>query len=284
MEQQSLLAQPVPRRTTTEDFESLLQDLRGDAAFLAEQGLRPVPGGMQGYIETIAVDSTGQVWIIGWMRRGHMTEFPAVISDQRKIPAAMAVLTYSRPDLPPDACGIMGLLVSDWQPVGSTSELHVFFGEGGRFHLRCRVPVRLITALELVAEYESVRTRCLGEGQTASLQRLLTSLENWLPSRPGGYDYAAETAIERVLLVPGLGCLAEGWVVSPIKRVEGLRLRIGGAVMSAQPDSTYWKPRPDLLGAFPGSEAVVARAGFVALFTGEGEPEDFADPILKIIF
>jgi hypothetical protein len=284
MEQQSLLAQPIQRRTTTEDFQSLLEDLRADAVALAEHGLRPVPEGMQGYIETIAIDSTGQVWIVGWMRRGFITEFAAVISDQRKFPAAMAILTYSRSDLPPDACGIMGLLSSDWRPAGNATEFHVFFGEAGRFHLRSHLPVRLITSLELVAEYESVRTRCLGEGQTTSLQRLLTSLENWLPSRPGSQAYAVETSIDRVLLVPGLGCLAEGWVLSPVKRVEGLRLRIGGAVMSAQPDSTYWKPRPDLLGAFPGSEAVVARAGFVALFTGDSEPEDFADPMLKIIF
>ncbi len=283
MEQQSLqtLAQT---RTTSDDFQTLLDDFRNDAAVLAEHGLRPVPDGMQGYIETVAIDSAGQVWIVGWMRRGHLTEFAAVISDQRKFPAAIALLTFSRADLPPDACGVLGLLSTDWRPSGSNAEFHVFFGDGGRFHLRSHSPVRFITPAELVAEYEGLRARCVVQGQAASLQRLLTSLENWLPSRPGSQGYATETSIDRVLLVPGLGCLAEGWVLSPMKRVEGLRLRIGGAVMAAQPDSTYWKPRPDLLGAFPGSEAVVARAGFVALFTGDSEPEDFADPVLKIVF
>jgi hypothetical protein len=284
MEQQARPAAPAPRRTTAGDLQSLLDELREDAAALAEHGLRPTQDGMQGFIETVAIDPAGQVWVVGWMRRGHGTEFAAVISDQRKYAGAMALLTFARPDLDKDACGIMGLLSSDWRPGGNTSEFHVFFGDGGCFHLRSHLPVRFVTTTDLVAEYESVRSRCAVHGHAAALQRLLASLENWLPSRPGSQAYATETSIDRVLLIPGLGCLAEGWVLSPMKRVEALRLRIGGAVMSAQPEFTYWKPRPDLLSAFPGSEAVVARAGFVALFTGDGEPEDFADPMLKIVF
>ena len=284
MEQQSLLAAATPKRSATTDFEILLDDLRSHAVTLAEQGLRPSPDGMQGFIETLAVDSAGRVWIAGWMRRGHATEFPAVISDSRKIPAAVAVMPFTRTDVPPDACGIVGLLFTTWRPGSATSEFHVFFGDSGRLHLRSHQPVRFITAPELAADFEGMRARSLGEGQSAALQQLLGSLENWLPARATGHLQAAETSIDRILLVPGLGCLAEGWVISPMKRVEGLRMRIGGAVMTAQPDATYWKPRHDLLNAFPGSEAVVARAGFVALFSGEAEPQDVTDPMLKIVF
>ncbi len=284
MKQQRLFNVATPNRSSTADFELLLDDLRADAVALAEQALRPVPENLQGYIETLALDTSGQVWMVGWMRRGHLTEFSAVISERRKIPAAVAIMTYTRDDLPADACGVIGLLSSSWRPTSATAEFYVFFGAGGRFHLRSHTPIRFVTPSELVAEYENVRERCLGEGRAIALQRMLTSLESWLPTRSTGQAYATETSIDRVLLVPGLGCLVEGWVVSPMKRVEGLRLRIGGAVMSAQADCTYWKPRPDLHDAFPGSLALVARAGFVAMFAGDADPEDFADPVIKVVF
>jgi hypothetical protein len=193
-------------------------------------------------------------------------------------------MTFARDDLAADSCGVIGLISSGWRPSSATSEFHIFFGTGARFHLRAHTPIRMITPSELVAEYEAVRERSLGEGRAMALQRMLTSLESWLPTRSTGQAYATETSIDRVLLAPGLGCLVEGWVVSPMKRVEGLRLRIGGAVMTAVPEATYWKPRPDLLSAFPGSDAIVQRAGFVALFAGDAEPEDFADPVLKVVF
>ena len=278
------LAAPPPTRSNTADLDLLLEDLRADAAALAEQALRPLPENNQGFIETMAIDTSGQVWIIGWMRRGHLTEFSAVISERRKIPAAIAVMTYLRPDLPPDACGIIGLLSSDWRPTSATSEFFIFFGNGGRFHLRDHSPLRFITSSELTAEYEQMRERCLGDGRAVALQRMLGSMESWLPTRAANQSYATETSIDRILLVPGLGCLVEGWVVSPLKRIDGLRLRIGGAVMAAQPDATYWKPRPDLRAGFAASEKLLQRAGFVALFTGAGEPEDFADPVFKIVF
>jgi hypothetical protein len=278
------LNMPAADRNNNADLETLLDDLRSDAAILAEQALRPLPENLQGYVEALAIDAGGQVWMIGWMRRGHLTEFAAVISERRKIPAAIAVMTFARDDLPADACGVIGVIASAWRPSSASSEFFIFFGSDARFHLRAHTPLRLITPAELTAEYENVRERSLGEGNAAAVERMLTSLESWLPTRATSHAYGTETSIDRVLLAPGLGCLVEGWVISPMKRVEGLRLRIGGAVMTAVPEATYWKPRPDLLTAFPGSEALVQRAGFVALFAGEAEPEDFADPVLKILF
>ena len=278
------LATPQPSRSNTADLDLLLEDLRADATALAEQALRPVPENLQGFIETMAIDTSGQVWIIGWMRRGHLTEFSAVISERRKIPAALAIMTYQRDDLSADACGIIGLLSSSWRPTSSTSEFFIFFGSGGRFHLKDHTPLRFITSSELVAEYEHVRERCVGDGRSLALQRMLGAMESWMPTRATGQGFGTETSIDRILLVPGLGCLVEGWVVSPLKRIEGLRLRIGGAVMTAQPDATYWKPRLDLRAAYAASDRLLKRAGFVALFTGEGDPEDFSDCVLKIVF
>jgi hypothetical protein len=271
-------------RNPTADFDLLLDELRGAAGPMSELALRPLPENLQGYIETVSIDPAGQIWFFGWMRKGHLTEFSAVISERRKTPAAVVIMSYQRDDLPPDACGLIGLLSTIWRPTSATGEFHVFFGNQGRYHLKAHTPLRLVTTADFVAEYEHVRERCLGDGRAMALSRMLTSLDSWVPTRGSGQGYATETSIDRVLLAPGLGCLVEGWVISPLKRIEGLRLKIGDAVMSAHPDTLYFKPRPDLKDAFEGSDAMVARAGFVGLFTGETEPEDFADPVLKIVF
>ena len=278
-----LEAKPEPRSTAA-DLAFLLDELRAGADAIAESQLRPSPENLQGYVETLATDTSGHVWFMGWMNRGHVQEFSAVVVERRKFPAAVAVMCYERDDLPADFCGVVGLISSAWRPSSVTSELHLFFGIGGRFHLRAHAPLRIITSGEMVGEYEAVRDRCFGEGRTAALQHMLTTVENWLPTRVAAQSFATEGAIDRILLVPGLGCLIEGWVMSPIKRVESLRLRVGASVMSADPESLYWKPRPDLLATFPGSERMMARAGFVGLFSGDAEPEDFADPVLKVIF
>jgi hypothetical protein len=275
---------PAPARSTATDLDSLLADLGHDAAGLSEQALRPSPENLQGYIETLAVDGSGQVWMIGWIRRGHFSEFSAVISERRKFPAAVAFMTFLRPDLPSDACGVIGVIASSWRPTSSTGDFFVFFGTGGRFHLRGHTPLRFITTAELVTEYEGIRERCQVEGHGVALHRMLTAMESWLPTRAASQGFGTETSLDRILLVPGLGCLVEGWVVSPLKRVEGLRLRVGGVVMSAQADATYWKPRPDLRNVFTGSDKLLQRAGFVALCTATGDPEDFNDPVLKIVF
>ena len=278
---------PTPRtmpRSSAAELDLLLDDLQAQAAPLAGHALRPLPEALQGYIETIALTSSGQVWFMGWMQRGHLQEFSAVVVERNKHPAAVAVMSYLRDDLPADACGVVGVIATSWRPNSTSSDVHLFFGTGGRFFMKSHDPLRMLPSGELATEYEGIRERCLGDGHAAALQRMLTSLESWQPSRTGTQWFGTETSVDRVLVVPGLGCLVEGWVMSPMKRIETLRLRAGATIMSAHPDSLYWKPRRDLLAAFPGSERLAERAGFVGLFTGGAEPDDFADPVLKVVF
>jgi hypothetical protein len=54
--------------------------------------------------------------------------------------------------------------------------------------------------------------------------------------------------------------------------------------MALQPHTLTWKPRPDLVAAYPASEAMASRAGFVGLFENADEPADYAEPLLKIVF
>ena len=86
------------------------------------------------------------------------------------------------------------------------------------------------------------------------------------------------------MLVPGLGCLVEGWVMSPVRGIEGLRLRAGGVVMVAELAGLYWKARPDILATYPDRGGMVGRAGFVGLFAGDAQAEDCAEAVLKVVF
>jgi hypothetical protein len=278
------IQEPTPPIAHIADFDLMLQELRAAAAGLVTEGLSPIPENHQGFIETVAVDSAGQVWIVGWMHRGHLLEFSAVISDRKKTPAAVVLMTYARDDLPPHACGVIGLVASTWRPTSATNAFYLFFGGGGRFHLESNAPLRVLSTAELAAEFGGIRDKLLGDGRTGALQRRLTTLETWAPTREGGQTYATVTSIDRVLVVPGLGCLVEGWVISPMKRIVGLRLRLAGVVMAARTEALYWKPRPDLLDGYPGTESLVARAGFVGLFAGDAEPDEVGDPIFKVMF
>lgn len=266
------------------DIEMMLDVLRRQAAPLAQTALRPVPEGLRGYIETLVIDPSGTVWFIGWMRQGHPPEFGAVIADTGKHAAAAAIMSFAREDLPSDARGVLGILATEWRPGPATKAFHLFFGPGGRFHLSAHTPLRIIGFKELLGDYANMRERCVGDRHTEALQRMLAALEIWLPGRATGQRYGTECSLDRILLVPGLGCLAEGWIMSPMKRVEGLRMRVGASVMAARPESLFWKPRPDLATAFPRSEPMTRRAGFVAMFAGVGDTSDLADPVLKIMF
>jgi hypothetical protein len=96
--------------------------------------------------------------------------------------------------------------------------------------------------------------------------------------------HGASASVDRLLVVPGFGCLVEGWLLSPLKRVAGLRLRIGGVVLVARADAIWRRARPDLLEAFPDSEGLTEEAGFVAWFAGADEPADASGAALEVAF
>ena len=96
--------------------------------------------------------------------------------------------------------------------------------------------------------------------------------------------HGATASVDRVLVVPGFGCLVEGWMLSPLKRVAGLRLRIGGVGLAARPEAIWRRARTDLLGTFPEAEGLVEEAGFTAWFAGDDEPADASGAVLEVAF
>ena len=67
---------------------------------------------------------------------------------------------------------------------------------------------------------------------------------------------------------PGFGCFVEGWILSPVKRVAQLLLRMGSIVLPCDPASLYFRPRGDLDQVYPDRTTLTRRAGFVATFLG----------------
>jgi ADP-heptose:LPS heptosyltransferase/glycosyltransferase involved in cell wall biosynthesis len=277
---------PAPPATTMSAADARL----AEAEAMARLVLRADSEGPQGYIETVAAGEGG-VWLMGWIKPGHALEFAAVIADLfeggRQHAVVVSAMAYARADLPPGARGIIGLAAGAWQPAvkdGEAEDFSLFFGPEGRSHLRCHRPLRLLGMAELAAEYQGFLARGLTGPQPPSIQRVLGALESWVPTKPGAAWMGTEASVDRILLVPGLGAFIEGWVLSPLRRVQDLRMRIGGMVMALHPHTLTWKPRPDLVSAYPSSEAMAAHAGFVGLFENPQEFSDYAEPILKIVF
>ncbi len=263
---------------------------RAEAEAMARLALRAGSEGPQGYIETVATGEGG-VWLMGWMKPGHALEFAGVMADLfeggGQHPVVVSAMAYARADLPPGARGIIGLAAGAWQPVlkdGAAEDFSLFFGAGGSLHLRCHRPLRLLGMAELAAEYQALQARGVVGQQAPSVQRMLGALESWSPTKQGAAWMGTECSVDRILLVPELGAFIEGWVLSPLRRVQDLRMRIGGRVMALHPHTLTWKPRLDLVAAYPASEAMAAHAGFVGLFESPDALTDYADPVLKIVF
>jgi hypothetical protein len=101
---------------------------------------------------------------------------------------------------------------------------------------------------------------------------------------PAGDVHGAACAVDRLLVVPGFGCFVEGWLLSALRRVEALRLRIGGVTLVARPQGIWRRARTDLLDAFPNAGGLVEQAGFVALFDGDAAPRDASGAVLEVAF
>ncbi len=272
------LAQPE------DDLLRHLDHLRSESTRLLDTPLQARGEFHQGFIEMAAPDETGLAWISGWMPRSLPLEFAAVLLDRRKIPAAVALTAYPREDLPPDAHAVVGVLRADWQPSGPDAELFLFFGEGLRLHLRGVTPLQVVGPPDAIRHFEGVRAKCTG-ALTASLMRLITSAESWVPETGNAAGFPSFAAVDRLLVLPGFGCIAGGWAMSPVKQVARFALRCGGRVLHADPSATYRRPRPDLLESFPGcGGGMTDGAGFVAVFRGPIIAAEFVDPILKVVF
>lgn len=244
--------------------------------------LRPVAANLRGFIESVAVDASGILWVCGWLARDQPLEFAGLLFDGRKHPAAVSLTSFPRSDLPAQAHAVFGAILTDWRPPAGEFELYLFFGEALAFFQRGMKPVRVLAPGAAMEQFEQIRGSC-DRATALPLQRMITSAESWLPetARAGGN---AQASVDRILLVPGFGAFVEGWALSPTKRIAGFAMKFGETVLRADPLATYHKPRHDLGDTFPDIGPLIERIGFVAALRGAVDVEDAGEPILKLVF
>ncbi len=270
---------PLPKG---ERLLAQLRALRLEAEPLRERALRPLSDGEIGQIDLVHLSSEGQVWFIGWTKRGVETEFPALVADRLKFPAGIAIAPYERSDLSANCVGVVGLMETGWTPPSQFKDGFVYAGRNGQFHLRLTPQTRLVRAEAFTAAYAQLQPALVG-GQGDAMGAVLASVANWLPGAASAGGTFVEGGVDRLLLIPGFGALAEGWAVSPAKRVETFHLKIGDTVLSADEPSTSFRPRADLQAVFGAAPSITARAGFAAIFRGALPVGAASTPLLRVV-
>ncbi|WP_062014941.1 hypothetical protein [Aureimonas sp. AU4] len=258
-----------------------LAALRAEALALRERPLRPLSDGEAGQIDAIHPAGEGQVWFVGWMKRRTETDFSAIVVDREKLPAGGAVFHYERADLNSTCVGVVGLLDTGWMPPPVLRDGFVYLGPSGQLHLRLSAGTRVLRADAFLAAFAQAQPLASG-GEAGALASVLHSGANWIGGAAAASGLAVEGGVDRLLMVPGFGCLAEGWAVSPAKRVETFQMRVGDCVLTADEASSSFRPRPDLASVF-GAGSVTARAGFSAALCGALPADAAGAPLLRVV-
>ncbi|RIY02709.1 hypothetical protein D3218_04965 [Aureimonas flava] len=258
-----------------------LAGLRAEALALCDRPLRPLSDNDIGQIDAVHVGAEGQVWFVGWMKRGADTDFAAVVADREKLPAGGAVFRYERPDLNSTCVGVVGLLDTGWQPPPVLRDGFVYLGRGAQFHLRYGPHTRVLRTDAFTAAFAQARPLAVG-GHAEGLAAVLHSGGGWAAGNAAAAGIAAEGGIDKLLMAPGFGCFAEGWAVSPAKRVETFQMRLGDCVLTADEASTSFRPRADLAAVFGGG-GTTARAGFSTVLQGALPLDAGGAPLLRVV-
>jgi hypothetical protein len=268
---------------TLRDLPEALDRMVGAAAEFAGLPLGGPQADHVGYIESLCRARDGSLWLFGWMRLGQPLHFPGMLTDGNPpVPAATVLAHHARADLPADAVAICGPLRTAWQPTPGTKLLRLYFGDGAQRFLHGLETVEWLTEAQGAARLAMLAPKLEGPFARA-IRRQANAVFAW------GQDNAAAAAIglrahaERVLVIPGFGCIAEGWVLSPLQPAETLLLRVGDHVLKADPASIGRRARPDLLPAVPGAHRLVQSAGYVAAFPGEIDPDGLDEVTLKVV-
>jgi hypothetical protein len=257
-----------------------LRALNASAASLTTVPFRNSGAPASGFIEAAAAGANEATWFIGWMERGLAQEFSAVALDRRKFRAGVILVSFEREDLPPEAVGVAGVIVSEWSPSPS-SEAVIVFGAEAQRHLR--VPralrrTRIDEVLDHVERAESIEGRRVAR----ELRELAEANDCWdVEARASSQ---VRLAIDAAAALEGFGVFVRGWIVSPSRRVKGLALKVGDSVYPCDRRTLSFAPRQDLLSAFPASPDAVRRAGFCCIFRSDASALSRGEAGLKILY
>jgi len=216
------------------------------------------------------------------MRRDFDTEFPALIADRQKYPGGAATLQYERQDLASRFVGVIGVIDTDWSPPAAINEFFVYVGENAHRQLHASTRTKTLKSEAFLDAYREAEAASI-VGGSGAIGALLTSGDSWIPGSAAAVGIAAEASVEQLLMLPGFGCIAEGWSLSPAKDVQTFQMKLDDCLLVADDDATYFRARPDLASVFGGRQRL-SRAGFVTVLRGELPNAVTGAPLLRVIF
>ena len=256
--------------------------LRRESEPFTNLPLRPVAENESGHVDALYLDNQSLLWFTGWIARDFDMEFSAIVSDRQKYPAGVATLQYERQDLASRFVGIIGLIDTAWAPPALTGDLFIYAGENMTRQLRVSARTKLMGAEAFLLAYRQAETLARGANVTA-MSALLAASDQWIPGgtpTPGG---GGEASVDRLFVIAGFGCIAEGWSVMPGGRVKSIELKIGDNFLLSDEDATYFRSRPDLA-TVAGDEVNLSCAGFVTVLRGEVPTGISGVSLLRILF
>lgn len=218
--------------------------------------------------------------LCGWMDAAGPAAFPAVLAADRKWPAGLALVRFPRADLPPGAAGFVGLLRTAMPeaPPALTVPVGLIGGDGVGV-LTPAAGAAPATRAQLAALLDA-QDPAGDPGLHRALRDTIALAPGWTPTAPGD-GFAAH--LDRILVVPGFGLFAQGWMLGAAGRPALVELRAGDAVLRAAPADIRRLPRPDLQGAFPGAAPEdCLSAGFLACLRGTADRSDLGDLRLRV--
>jgi hypothetical protein len=280
---EKVLGARAERPVSSDALLSRLTSYRHQADELKARALYPVSENEKGQVELFFPAPGGQIWLAGWIHRDTSVEFPALLIERQKFPAALSFFTYERPDLPSKAVGFIGVIDTGWTPAPTTTDFFIYFGNEPVCHLRAGAFTRIIDQGTFIGLFQQMQGLALS-GQINALKSVLNQGATWLPGNALASGVATQASVDRLLLLQGFGCLAEGWSISPSRRLSSLELKIADCITVSDLTSTYFKARPDLQSVFGGGKGLVEQAGFITAFMGDVHDTSTGSTLLRVVF
>jgi hypothetical protein len=271
-----------PKELKSDRLIERLARLRSLADAYKDLPLRPDSENEVGCIDSIYISSEGRICFVGWIKRGIQTEFSAVIVDRQKYTAGATTVQFERQDLASSCVGVIGIMDTGWTPPLISRELFIYFGEGAKLQVRLGVRTEVLRAAQFFLIWRQAQSVSLrGENETIGL--LLETEAEWLPGSPNASGLEGDGGVDRIFVMPGFGCVVEGWAITYGKRTVAFEMKIGESLLEGDSVSTYFKPRPDLAPVLGAQNPRIAQAGFVTVVRGPLPSTVSGSVLLRVI-
>jgi hypothetical protein len=230
-----------------------------------------------GFIESIAVDESGLVWVSGWMADDGLLDRPVVILDNGTFAGAFSCALAPRDDLPAGCMAFAGIIHTDWRPRAGRA-IRIFMADGTARILASLDPLPLGTRASIMPMLYHTLDRAVGP-----IRDRLYDLSHY----DGGWFIDHERAhpervqIDEAAVLPGFGVFINGWALSPTKVATTFSLKAGTQIVAADADSVIRYPRPDLATLYRDIDQSLVASGVVALFRGSFEGLSLGEMVVK---